>query len=230
MGGPRRCLGPLPARERAAAAWSVDDGLLGLRRATISALSCSSAGSWGIMQNQILLIKTAWGGKSLYKDFRPPSSGGKSGHTTRRCWRKFARRWPTLRRTSPATTVADAELAGFVWYQGWNDGCEPETAVRIWGKPGQPHQGCPEGPERAEAAFVIGELTGPWVEAPGDRTLPQGSSRGGQRPEFQGNVAVRRDARIRPQSLRTRPIPATDITSSAMPRPISSSAMLWARR
>src|SRR5436190_1035439 len=30
-------------------------------------------------QNQVLLIKTAWGGKSLYKDFRPPSSGGEVG-------------------------------------------------------------------------------------------------------------------------------------------------------
>ena len=29
--------------------------------------------------SQILLIKTAWGGKSLYKDFRPPSSGGDVG-------------------------------------------------------------------------------------------------------------------------------------------------------
>ena len=29
--------------------------------------------------NQVLLIKTAWGGKSLYRDFRPPSSGGTVG-------------------------------------------------------------------------------------------------------------------------------------------------------
>ena len=28
----------------------------------------------------VLLVKTAWGGKSLYKDFRPPSSGGATGH------------------------------------------------------------------------------------------------------------------------------------------------------
>lgn len=28
---------------------------------------------------QVLLVKTAWGGKSLYKDFRPPSSGGETG-------------------------------------------------------------------------------------------------------------------------------------------------------
>ena len=26
-----------------------------------------------VVSNQVLIIKTAWGGKSLYKDFRPPS-------------------------------------------------------------------------------------------------------------------------------------------------------------
>ena len=29
--------------------------------------------------NQVMLIKTAWGGKSLFADFRPPSSGGQVG-------------------------------------------------------------------------------------------------------------------------------------------------------
>ena len=33
----------------------------------------------------VLLIKTAWGGKSLYEDFRPPSSGGKVGPYYRAC-------------------------------------------------------------------------------------------------------------------------------------------------
>ena len=31
------------------------------------------------LDNQVLLIKVAWGGKSLAKDFRPPSSGGEVG-------------------------------------------------------------------------------------------------------------------------------------------------------
>ena len=29
--------------------------------------------------NQVLLIRTAWGGRSLLGDFRPPSSGGEVG-------------------------------------------------------------------------------------------------------------------------------------------------------
>ena len=31
------------------------------------------------LDNPVLLIKTAWGGKSLFVDFRPPSSGGQVG-------------------------------------------------------------------------------------------------------------------------------------------------------
>jgi hypothetical protein len=31
------------------------------------------------LNNQVLLIKTAWGGKDLYRDYRPPSSGGTTG-------------------------------------------------------------------------------------------------------------------------------------------------------
>lgn len=31
------------------------------------------------MTHQVLIIKTAWGGRDLYRDFRPPSSGGEVG-------------------------------------------------------------------------------------------------------------------------------------------------------
>ncbi len=40
-------------------------------------------------EEPVLLIKLAWGGKSLARDFRPPSSGGEVGHTTRK---SFSRR------------------------------------------------------------------------------------------------------------------------------------------
>ena len=112
-------------------------------------------------ENNVLLIKTAWGGKSLFKDFRPPSSGGELGA------------YYTLMIAQVRETLANLqnhELAGFVWYQGWNDGCMPRTAAvpeyeqnlvnlindvrREFAVPGLP--------------VVIGELTGPWVKADGD--------------------------------------------------------------
>lgn len=76
----------------------------------------------------VLLIKTAWGGKSLYVDFRPPSSGGETG--------------PYYRQMVAEVRDALAELgdqpyqlAGFVWMQGWNDMCDksaiPEYADNL---------------------------------------------------------------------------------------------------
>lgn len=69
----------------------------------------------------VLLIKTAWGGKNLHVDFRPPSAGGAIGPYYTRMLAEYAegvmdaqRRFPTLRGRTP-------ELAGFIWFQGWND-------------------------------------------------------------------------------------------------------------
>jgi hypothetical protein len=69
----------------------------------------------------VLLIKTAWGGKNLHADFRPPSAGGETGPYYTRMLEEYAegvadapRRFPELRGLRP-------ELAGFIWFQGWND-------------------------------------------------------------------------------------------------------------
>ena len=58
------------------------------------------------LPNQVLLIKTAWGGKSLYRDFRPPSSGGDVGPYYKKMLAESARPSAISRRTSPATTAA----------------------------------------------------------------------------------------------------------------------------
>ncbi len=52
-------------------------------------------------EEPVLLIKTAWGGKSLYEDFRPPSSGETSGHTSSKCWKKSVPQWKTSRPSFP---------------------------------------------------------------------------------------------------------------------------------
>ncbi|MCH7228826.1 sialate O-acetylesterase [Haloferula sp. A504] len=76
----------------------------------------------------ILLIKTAWGGQSLHTNFRSPSSGPWS---TDPDWETGARYRQMIehvrnvlkdpKRVCPAYEGQGCELAGFVWFQGWND-------------------------------------------------------------------------------------------------------------
>ncbi|MEQ8790826.1 MAG: sialate O-acetylesterase [Pirellulaceae bacterium] len=97
----------------------------------------------------ILIIKTAWGGKSLHTDFRPPSAGpyefnesqlerlkqqGKdidevkkeraqaSGHYYRLMLEHVQKVLKDVKRVNPDyDPEAGYEIAGFVWFQGWND-------------------------------------------------------------------------------------------------------------
>ena len=81
------------------------------------------------LDNQVLLIKTAWGGKSLFKDFRPPSSGGEVGKYYSLMIRQVREALGIMEKELPALRGRSFELAGFVWYQGWNDGVNGRTAV-----------------------------------------------------------------------------------------------------
>lgn len=96
----------------------------------------------------VLLIKTAWGGRSLYRDFRPPSAGLPPQDRLDKMLAELRKRKPeaTLDEVKAPfgasyramleevnATLADLkthfpqyegqgyELAGFVWFQGWND-------------------------------------------------------------------------------------------------------------
>jgi alpha-galactosidase len=69
----------------------------------------------------VLLIKIAWGGKSLAEDFRPPSVEGKTGlyytkllEHTKNVLRQADQLFPQL-------TGRTFVLEGFGWHQGWND-------------------------------------------------------------------------------------------------------------
>jgi len=97
----------------------------------------------------VLLIKTAWGGKSLHTDFRPPSAGpyvfnddqlaklakrdggvekGKADKVaaTGKHYRLMIDHVNSvlsdIKRVYPAYDQKDGyDLAGFAWFQGWND-------------------------------------------------------------------------------------------------------------
>jgi alpha-galactosidase len=102
-----------------------------------------------LLDEPILIIKTAWGGKSLHTDFRPPSAGpyefneaqlagfekqGKNldairaekAEATGRYYRLMIEHvkyvLADIRRVVPDYDPEQGyELAGFVWFQGWND-------------------------------------------------------------------------------------------------------------
>ena len=74
-------------------------------------------------ENQVLLIKTAWGGKSLAKDFRPPSSGGEVGPFYTEMFKHVKDVLTNLKTHFPDYDGKGCEIAGFGWHQGWNDGC-----------------------------------------------------------------------------------------------------------
>ena len=97
----------------------------------------------------ILIIKTAWGGKSLHTDFRPPSAGPyefneaqlenlkkrevdikqakadkaeKTGHYYRLMIKHVKHVLGDIKRVVPDYDAKQGyEIAGFVWFQGWND-------------------------------------------------------------------------------------------------------------
>lgn len=83
-----------------------------------------------IVKEPILIIKTSWGGKSLYNDFRPPSAdafeGAKNPKSTGHYYRLMANHVKKVLadpgKYHPAYKKDDGyEIAGFVWFQGWND-------------------------------------------------------------------------------------------------------------
>jgi hypothetical protein len=71
-------------------------------------------------QEPVLLIKTAWGGKSLFVDFRPPSSGGQVGPF-------YTKMVEEIRAALADLGDQKYEIAGFYWQQGWNDMCTPQA-------------------------------------------------------------------------------------------------------
>ena len=71
-----------------------------------------------------MLVKVAWGGRSLARDFRPPSSGGTTGLYYEAFLVDVFRTLAGLAEIVPGYTHERGyELAGFAWHQGWNGGC-----------------------------------------------------------------------------------------------------------
>lgn len=104
-------------------------------------------------QQPVMLIKTAWGGRSLYRDFRSPSAGlpkdevlqkmladvqkkkpdatldevkAPFGASYREMLKEVEQTLADLKKCLPAEADRGHELAGFIWFQGWNDMINPD--------------------------------------------------------------------------------------------------------
>jgi hypothetical protein len=139
--------------------------------------------------NPVLLIKTAWGGKSLYKDFRPPSSGGEVGKYYTLMLAQVREALANMEQDFPALKGRKAELVGLVWYQGWNDGCTKGAVPEYEQNLVNLIHDVRKELNAPKLPVVVGELTGPWVQATGDwNKLRQAQAAAASRAEFKGTV------------------------------------------
>ena len=139
----------------------------------------------------VVLIKIAWGGKAIGKEFRPPSSGGEVGaeyttlvETTREVMRNLGKHFPELNGRA-------FELAGIGWHQGWNDRVNQafndayEENLSNFIRDIRRELDAPELP------FVIAEtgMSGQEEKHPRALSLMAAQAAVANREEFKGNVA-----------------------------------------
>jgi alpha-galactosidase len=158
----------------------------------------------------ILLIKTSWGGKSLHYDFRPPSASpyvlnekekakGKpdeiqknAGQFYRAMNNAIHKVLDNLKEHHPAyDPAAGHEIAGFVWFQGFNDQFDPAFRANYkdnmiaFIKDIRHEYNDPDMP------FVIGVLgTGQTKENVDGNAVSVAQREAAAAPAFQGNVVA----------------------------------------
>jgi hypothetical protein len=156
----------------------------------------------------ILLIKTSWGGKSINYDFRPPSAGpyqlddkqktAKNAADIRKNaglnWRMMTEAIDTvlkdLKKHHPAyDPAAGHEMAGFVWFQGFND--QFSEAFRNNYKDMMVHfiKDIRKEYEAPKMPFVIGVMgTNMTKEGVDKNAVSVAQRQAATTPEFKGNV------------------------------------------
>jgi acetyl esterase/lipase len=162
-------------------------------------------------EEPILLIKTAWGGKSLFADFRPPSapeiSIDKTGNndvaqsdaaTQKKTGGPFYQQMlaeidealqaaPT---EFPSLKDRDFQISGFVWMQGWNDMVDAQARKSYEENLVYLIHDIRAHFDNAKLPVVIGEL-GNGGENAGEQMLEFRNAQraAANRDEFRGNVA-----------------------------------------
>jgi hypothetical protein len=156
----------------------------------------------------VLLIKCAWGGKSLAVDFRPPSAGkipyslGEKqdaeiaanpeivGKYYRDSVASVHAALANLKELVPGSD-GQYEIVGFGWHQGWNDRINDAFNAEYESNMSNFISDIRQEFEIPLLPFVIAEtgMTGPNETHPRALSLMKAQAAVAQRPEFKGNVA-----------------------------------------
>ena len=160
------------------------------------------------IKGPILRIKTSWGGKSINYNFRPPSAGpyqlsdkekngGKAdeikknaGLNYRLMNESIQNVLSNLKENHPAYDAdAGYEIAGFVWFQGYNDQFSDEFRDNYAGNMISFIKDVRKEYKVPQMPFVIGVLgTGRTAEKVGENAVSLGQREAAKAPEFKGNV------------------------------------------
>ncbi len=167
---------------------------------------------------QVLLIKTAWGGRSLYRDFRSPSAGLPAQAALDRMLADLKKRKPDatiedvkkpfgasyramldevngtlsdLKKHFPEYAGQGYELAGFVWFQGWNDMINADATAEYAANLAHFIRDVRKDLKAPRLPFVIGQMGVGGLKADANaQRFKDAQSAVLDVAEFKGNVAV----------------------------------------
>jgi hypothetical protein len=139
----------------------------------------------------VLLIKLAWGGKSLGRDFRPPSSGGDVGPYYLDLIEKTQEVLRNVKTLFPQLADQNLELTGFGWHQGWNDRVNQQLNDEYEQNLANFIRDVRKDLDAPNLPFVIAEtgMSGREEKHPRALSLMAAQAAVAQHKEFQGNVA-----------------------------------------
>lgn len=142
------------------------------------------------LDEPVLLLKVAWGGKSVAVDFRPPSAGGEVGEFYTMLFAEIRLVLDELDDRLPDAKYSGVELCGIAWHQGWNDRIDQEFNDEYESNLSHFIEDAREELESPDLPFVIAEtgMTGPDEKHPRALSLMAAQKAVAEREQFDGTV------------------------------------------
>lgn len=169
-------------------------------------------------EEPVILIKTAWGGRSLWRDFRSPSAGFPGDAALQKMLAEQQKKKPetTLddvkkpfgasyramleevrgvlmepKTVFPAHAGQPLELAGFIWFQGWNDMINSDYTAEYASNLAHFIRDVRRDFNSPKLPFVVVQMgvDGPNANAK-TQTFKAAQAAAAELPEFKGHVAL----------------------------------------